>query len=102
MDKAHQKGVIPNRFTYRVMIRMYCAQGEMNKAKDFIDSMAIQGFAPDLLAYTMLINGHVKSKRNEKTLRLAEEMLQKRLTLGFFSFNSELLGFVCMWNFLQN
>ncbi|XVE63666.1 hypothetical protein DITRI_Ditri07aG0038100 [Diplodiscus trichospermus] len=63
-----------------MMISMYCQQGEIGKAKDVSDSMAIQGFAPDLAAYKMLINGYAKSKRKDEALRLAEEMLQRGLT----------------------
>ncbi|KAK8613460.1 hypothetical protein V6N13_101222 [Hibiscus sabdariffa] len=76
-----QNGVKPNGLTYRTMIRMYCALGEMNMAKDVFDSMETHGFAPDLAAYKMLINGYAKSKRKVDTVRLAEEMLQKGLTL---------------------
>ncbi|KAK8613436.1 hypothetical protein V6N13_101198 [Hibiscus sabdariffa] len=69
-------GVKPTGFTYRLMIRMYCALGEMNRARGVFDSMANEGFALDLTAFKMLINGYVKSKRKEETMRLAEEMLQ--------------------------
>ena len=60
---------------------MYCLKGEMDMAKNVFDSMAILGFAPDLAAYKMLINGYAKRKRKDEALRLAEEMLQKGLTL---------------------
>ncbi|KAK8613461.1 hypothetical protein V6N13_101223 [Hibiscus sabdariffa] len=50
-----QHGVKPNALTYRTMIRMY--------------------------SYKMLINGYAKSKRKVDTVRLAEEMLQKGLTV---------------------
>ncbi|KAK8617499.1 hypothetical protein V6N13_080412 [Hibiscus sabdariffa] len=63
------------------MIRMYCALGEMNRAKEVFDSMEMEGFAPDLMACKMLINGYAKSKRKDETVKLAEEMLQKGLTL---------------------
>ncbi|KAK8617495.1 hypothetical protein V6N13_080409 [Hibiscus sabdariffa] len=62
-----QHGVKPNGFTYRTMIRMYCALGEMNLAKEVFDSMEADGY--------------VKCKSKEETVRLAEEMLQKGLTL---------------------
>ncbi|KAK8617493.1 hypothetical protein V6N13_080407 [Hibiscus sabdariffa] len=65
----------------QTMIRMYCALGEMNKAKEVFDSMETEGFAPDLMACKMLINGYAKSKRKDETVKLAEEMLQKGLTL---------------------
>ncbi|KAK8613444.1 hypothetical protein V6N13_101206 [Hibiscus sabdariffa] len=53
----------------------------MNMAKEVFDSMEADGFASDLTAYKMLINGYVKCKSKEETVRLAEEMLQKGLTL---------------------
>ncbi|KAK8617487.1 hypothetical protein V6N13_080401 [Hibiscus sabdariffa] len=87
-DKAHevlkimdQHGVKHNAFTCMTMIRMYCALGEMKKAKYVFDSMATEGFAPDLTAYKMLINGYAKCKSREEIVRLGEEMLQKGLTL---------------------
>ncbi|KAK8613458.1 hypothetical protein V6N13_101220 [Hibiscus sabdariffa] len=80
--------------SYRTMIGMYCALGEMNKAKDVFDSMETHGFAPDLAAYKMLINGYAKSKRKVDTVRLAEEMLQKGLTLDMET-HTLLRGFLC-------
>lgn len=57
---------------------MYCLQGEMDKAEDVINLMAIQGFAPDLAAYKMFINGYAKRNRKDEALRLPEKKCPKR------------------------
>ncbi|MBA0599848.1 hypothetical protein Gorai_006051, partial [Gossypium raimondii] len=43
LELLSQRGVKLYGVTYNIMIRLYCGQGEMNKAKDVFDSMGTQG-----------------------------------------------------------
>ncbi|KAK9001277.1 hypothetical protein V6N11_083065 [Hibiscus sabdariffa] len=84
--------IVPDIRTFNILLDAVIKQGTNDKGlevlmvmdqhgKGCLDSMETHGFAPNLAAYKMLINGYAKSKRKVDTVRLAEEMLQKGLTV---------------------
>ncbi|KAK8617491.1 hypothetical protein V6N13_080405 [Hibiscus sabdariffa] len=88
------KGISPNMYVLNALIAPLLKDGKIQEAISLFDLMTQRGIKPnvatynmliralsDLAAYKMLINGYAKSKRKVDTVRLAEEMLQKGLTL---------------------
>lgn len=65
MDKARQVlaemtrvGVPANRFTYNILLKGYCQQLQIEKAKELIKEMANDAeISPDVVAYNTLIDG---------------------------------------------
>ncbi|KAK8993400.1 hypothetical protein V6N11_033500 [Hibiscus sabdariffa] len=70
--------IVPDIETFNILLDAICKQGtidkahEVLKAKDVFDSLATEGFAPDLTACKMLINGYAKCKSKGETVKLAE------------------------------
>ncbi|XP_010473062.2 PREDICTED: pentatricopeptide repeat-containing protein At2g26790, mitochondrial-like [Camelina sativa] len=59
-DTMVERGLIPDLFTYTIMIHTYCRLNELQKADDLFEDMKQRGIKPDVVTYTVLLNSYQK------------------------------------------
>lgn len=68
-------GVPANRITYNVLLKGYCQQLQMNKARDLLHDMAADvGIEPDVVSYNILIDGCILVDDSAGALAYFNEM----------------------------
>lgn len=72
-------GVLPNAYTYSVLIRGLAKDGKAREAKDFVLEMMGKGMKPNPKTYTSVFEAYVKEKKEEE----AREALAEMKKLGF-------------------
>ncbi|EOA26604.1 hypothetical protein CARUB_v10022664mg [Capsella rubella] len=90
-DTMIERGLIPDLFTYTIMIHTYCRRSELQKADDLFEDMKQRGIKPDVVTYTVLLDRYLKLDaehhetgyvQEEKQRSKASEVLRKFTAAG--------------------
>ncbi|CAE6013941.1 unnamed protein product [Arabidopsis arenosa] len=85
-DTMVERGLIPDLFTYTIMIHTYCRLNELQKAESLFEDMKQRGIKPDVVTYTVLLDRYLKldpehhetgSVQGEVGKRKASEVLRE-------------------------
>ncbi|CAL9234379.1 unnamed protein product [Arabidopsis halleri] len=85
-DTMVERGLIPDLFTYTIMIHTYCRLNELQKAESLFEDMKQRGIKPDVVTYTVLLDRYLKldpehhetgSVQGEVGKRKASELLRE-------------------------
>ncbi|KAH7843689.1 hypothetical protein Vadar_019632 [Vaccinium darrowii] len=63
-------GLLPNCWTYTIMIKLYCKKNELSEAKRVVDHMLDNGFQPNVATFTDLISAFCRGGRVGKALEV--------------------------------
>ncbi|KAF6160852.1 hypothetical protein GIB67_036053 [Kingdonia uniflora] len=64
----------------------------MEEAENVLHSMVVSGCEPNVISYTILINGYCKAKRLDEAIQIFENMRSKGLTPDVITYNSMIDG----------
>ncbi|CAA0372208.1 unnamed protein product [Arabidopsis thaliana] len=90
-DTMVERGLIPDLFTYTIMIHTYCRLNELQKAESLFEDMKQRGIKPDVVTYTVLLDRYLKldpehhetcSVQGEVGKRKASEVLREFSAAG--------------------
>lgn len=71
-------GVPANRITYNILLKGYCQQLQLNKAKELLHDMAADaGIEPDVVSYNILIDGCILVDDSPRALAYFNEMRER-------------------------
>ncbi|KAL6005776.1 hypothetical protein ACLOJK_032030 [Asimina triloba] len=88
-------GVPANRVTYNVLLRGYCQQLRMEKARDLIQEMQDDaGIAPDVVSYNILIDGCILVDDCAGALNFFNEMRSRGIGPSKISYTTLMKAFV--------
>ncbi|KAG0463837.1 hypothetical protein HPP92_019906 [Vanilla planifolia] len=88
-------GVRWNVTSYNIVIRVLCGVGKVGMARDFLRNMdSVDGFPPDVISYSTVIDGYCQAGELQKAYELFEEMGKKGLKPNKFTVNS-IMGLLC-------
>ncbi|CAA7018375.1 unnamed protein product [Microthlaspi erraticum] len=77
-DTMVRRGLVPDLFTYTIMIHTYCRGNELQKADDLFEDMKKRGIKPDVVTYTVLLDSHLKSDPEHRETGSVIGEVQKR------------------------
>lgn len=101
MDRARQVlvemtriGVPANRFTYNILLKGYCQQLQIDKAKELIREMANDvGISPDVVSYNTLIDGCILVDDSAGALAYFNEMRTRGIAPTKISYTTLMKAF---------
>lgn len=100
MDRAHnllvemsRAGIPANLVTYNVLLKGYCAQLQMDKARELIRSMPA-GIEPDVFSYNILIDGCILLDDSTGALAFFNEMRERGIPPSQVSYTTLMKAFV--------
>jgi pentatricopeptide repeat protein len=101
MDRARQVlaemtriGVPANRITYNILLKGYCEQLKIDKAKELLRDMADDaGIEPDVVSYNILIDGCILVDDNAGALSFFNEMRAKGIAPTKISYTTLMKAF---------
>ncbi|KAI4302861.1 hypothetical protein MLD38_038560 [Melastoma candidum] len=101
MDQAHQVlaemvrvGVPASRVTYNILLKGYCKQLQIDKAKELLKHMAdVVGIEPDAVSYNTLINGCIMVDDSSGALELFNEMRARGIAPTKISYTTLMKAF---------
>ncbi|GAB4856729.1 hypothetical protein Ancab_014643 [Ancistrocladus abbreviatus] len=101
MDKARQVlaemtriGVPANRVTYNILLKGYCKQLQIEKAKELVREMAENvGISPDVVSYNTLIDGCILVDDSAGALSYFNEMRARGITPTKISYTTLMKAF---------
>ncbi|KAK9291096.1 hypothetical protein L1049_009283 [Liquidambar formosana] len=101
MDKARQVlaemtriGVPANRITYNILLKGYCQQLQINKAKELVREMAEDaGIMPDVVSYNILIDGCIMVDDSAGALAYFNEMRSREIAPTKISYTTLMKAF---------
>ncbi|KAA8517640.1 hypothetical protein F0562_015118 [Nyssa sinensis] len=73
-SKLTSYGLVPDCWTYSVMIRCHCKRKEPSEANRVLDHMVKNGFQPNVATFTVLINTFCRRGRVQKAFEVLEVM----------------------------
>ncbi|KAK2373938.1 pentatricopeptide repeat-containing protein, mitochondrial [Trifolium repens] len=78
-NEMKEKGVYLDQIAYTTLIAAFCSTGEMILAQAFFDEMLREGYSPNVILYTCMINGYWKLNMIDraKKLHYFDEMLRE-------------------------
>ncbi|XP_020173239.2 pentatricopeptide repeat-containing protein At3g62470, mitochondrial [Aegilops tauschii subsp. strangulata] len=86
--KMINKGLEPTIHTYNMMMKLYFLRGTNYAMGCAVwDEMHRKGICPDVNAYTVFINGHIRHGRPEEACKFIEEMIQKGMKAPQIDYN---------------
>lgn len=95
MDRAHavlaemiDTGVSPNRVTYNVLLKGYCQQLQLDKAKELI-----RDFEPNVVSYNILIDGCILMDDSAGALKYFNEMRERGIAPSKVSYTTLMKAF---------
>ncbi|KAG0466357.1 hypothetical protein HPP92_017937 [Vanilla planifolia] len=95
-DEMCRAGIPANRFTYNVLLKGYCEQLQLDKAKQLIRSMAADaGIEPDVYSYNILIDGCITVDDNAGALAFFNEMRERGIPPSKVSYTTLMKVFHC-------
>ncbi|XP_010510862.1 PREDICTED: pentatricopeptide repeat-containing protein At2g26790, mitochondrial-like [Camelina sativa] len=89
-DTMVERGLIPDLFTYTIMIHTYCRLNELQKADDLFEDMKQRGIKPDVVTYTVLLNSY--QKLDPETGSVQGEEQKKRVSEFWRKFTAAGIG----------
>jgi len=101
MDRARQVlaemtriGVPANRITYNILLKGYCKQLQMDKARELLEEMAEDiGIEPDVVSYNILIDGCILVDDSAGALSFFNEMRAKGIAPTKISYTTLMKAF---------
>lgn len=101
MDRARQVlaemtriGVPANRITYNILLKGYCKQLQIGKAKELLTEMAEDaGIAPDVVSYNILIDGCILVDDSAGALAFFNEMRARGIAPTKISYTTLMKAF---------
>ncbi|KAH0455409.1 hypothetical protein IEQ34_015441 [Dendrobium chrysotoxum] len=94
LDEMSQSGVTANRVTYNVLLKGYCAQLQLDKAKALMRSMAEDaGIEPDVFSYNILIDGSILVDDSASALAFFNEMRERGIPPSQVSYTTLMKAF---------
>ncbi|XP_042497615.1 pentatricopeptide repeat-containing protein At1g55890, mitochondrial-like [Macadamia integrifolia] len=86
--------VIPNRFTYNIMIRAFCEMGQFDFAIRMLDEMERNEVEPDMITFNTLLKALYEHDRFSDGEKIWAKMENTNCTPDNRSFNAKLEGLV--------
>ncbi|GKU99344.1 hypothetical protein SLEP1_g12207 [Rubroshorea leprosula] len=80
-------GVAPNVFTYNILIRGFCVEGNLEMGLLLFDEMERNGCLPNVVTYNTLIDAYCKSNKINDAYNLLRSMALKGLEPNLISYN---------------
>jgi pentatricopeptide repeat protein len=72
-NEMKEKGVYLDQIAYTTIVA-FCSTGEMILARSFFDEMLREGYSPNVILYTCMINGYWKINMIDRAKKLYDEM----------------------------
>ncbi|CAK7329825.1 unnamed protein product [Dovyalis caffra] len=86
-------GVSLNVFSYNILIRGFCAAGNLEMGLSFFEKMERNGCLPNVVTYNTVIGAYCKLKRIDEAFKLIKLMGLKRLEPNLITYNMVINGF---------
>ncbi|XP_020594147.1 pentatricopeptide repeat-containing protein At3g09650, chloroplastic-like, partial [Phalaenopsis equestris] len=94
LDEMSRHGITANRITFNVLLKGYCAQLQLDKAKTLIRSMAEDaGIEPDVFSYNILIDGCILVDDSASALAFFNEMRERGIPPSQVSYTTLMKAF---------
>ncbi|KAG1368386.1 pentatricopeptide repeat-containing protein, mitochondrial [Cocos nucifera] len=91
---AADPSIVPNLFSYNILIRALCEKGDLDAAFDVLSLMEKNEIAPDLISFNTLLNGFYSNKRFSDAKKIWTLMGEKNIEPDTKSFNAKLRALV--------
>ncbi|XP_038987715.1 pentatricopeptide repeat-containing protein At1g55890, mitochondrial-like [Phoenix dactylifera] len=95
---AADPSIVPNVFSYNILIRVLCEKGDLDAAFNVLSLMENNEVAPDLISFNTLLNGFYSNKRFSDTEKIWTLMGEKNIEPDIKSFNAKLRALVSEGN----
>ncbi|XP_072974929.1 pentatricopeptide repeat-containing protein At3g09650, chloroplastic [Typha angustifolia] len=94
LDEMARAGVPPNRVTYNVLLKGYCEQLQLDKAKELLHEMTGEvGIEPNVVSYNILINGCILVDDSAGALAYFNEMRERGIAPSKVSYTTLMKAF---------
>ncbi|CAO2171104.1 unnamed protein product [Urochloa humidicola] len=94
LDEMAEAGVPPNRITYNVLLKGYCQQLQIGKARELFDEMVNgAGIQPDVVTYNTLMDGCVLTDDSAGALAFFNEMRSRGIAPSTVSYTTLMKAF---------
>ncbi|XP_044487917.1 pentatricopeptide repeat-containing protein At5g39710 [Mangifera indica] len=86
-DEMIRSKISPNVFTYNILIRGFCVEGNLDMGLRFFSQMEKNGCLPNVVTYNTLIDGYCKSRRIDDAYKLLRTLSLKGIEPNLISYN---------------
>jgi pentatricopeptide repeat protein len=86
--------VIPNVYTYNILINALCQKLDFSAAFDVITLMEKSDLSPDIISFNTLLNGFYNNGQLDNALKVWEMMKERNVEPDTKSYNAKLRGLV--------
>ncbi|KAK8969540.1 Pentatricopeptide repeat-containing protein [Platanthera guangdongensis] len=94
LDEMSQDGVPADSVTYNLLLKGYCAQLQLDKAKELLRSMSsAAGIEPDVFSYNILIDGCILVDDSASALAFFNEMRERGIPPSHASYTTLMKAF---------
>ncbi|CAO2198001.1 unnamed protein product [Urochloa humidicola] len=94
LDEMAEDGVPPNRVTYNVLLKGYCQQLQISKARELFEEMVKgAGIQPDVVTYNTLMDGCVLTDDSAGALAFFNEMRSRGIAPSTVSYTTLMKAF---------
>ncbi|MED6202963.1 hypothetical protein PIB30_110822 [Stylosanthes scabra] len=90
----HQIGVMPDIFTFNILIGGYCKAFDLVSADDIVNRMCTSGLDPDITTYNTRIHGYCKSRKMNQAVIILNELVSAGIVPNTVTYNT-MMGGVC-------
>ncbi|KAA0064651.1 putative pentatricopeptide repeat-containing protein [Cucumis melo var. makuwa] len=96
------KGSIPfNVMTYNIIIGGWSRYGRHSEVEQTLKAMEVDGFSPDYLTHTYLIECLGRANRIDDAVKIFDKMDEKGCTPDVAAYNAMISNFICIGDFDQ-